>query len=165
MLSSLRKLVGEGMARTDRRDRVGHAYGKSCRDLIRIRAGHIPNPPDAVVYPADPGQVVSLLAWAADRDVAVVPFGGGSSVLGGVEPAPGDRPTITLDLAQVDRVLAVDPVSRCGPTDGPTFGLGRGGDRAPGGGIYCTGGSHSQLAGGMNLASGGSVGIIASPSL
>jgi alkyldihydroxyacetonephosphate synthase len=112
MLSSLRKLVGEAMVYTDTRHRVEHAYGKSYRDLIRIRAGHIPNPPDAVVYPTDPGQVVSLLAWAADCDVAVVPFGGGSSVLGGVEPAPGDRPTVTLDLARLDRVLAVDPASR-----------------------------------------------------
>jgi len=111
-ISSLRKLLGEEAVRTDRQTRVEHAYGKSYRDLIRVRAGHVPNPPDVVVYPADEGQVVSLLAWAADRDVAVVPFGGGSSVLGGVEPEPGDRPTITLDLARLDRVLAVDPVSR-----------------------------------------------------
>jgi alkyldihydroxyacetonephosphate synthase len=108
----LRGLLGEKVARIDKLTRVEHAYGKSYRDLIRIRAGHIPSPPDAVVYPADEGQVVSLLAWAADRDVAIVPFGGGSSVLGGVEPALGDRPTVTLDLARLDRVLSVDPVSR-----------------------------------------------------
>jgi len=112
MLSYLRRLVGEEAVRTDKLSRVEHAYGKSYRDLVRIRAGYIPNPPDAIVYPADQGQVVSLLAWAADRDVAVVPFGGGSSVLGGVEPEPGDRPTITLDLARLDHVLSVDPVSR-----------------------------------------------------
>ncbi len=112
MLSSLRKLLGKDTVRTDKRTRVEHAYGKSYRDLVRIRAGHIPNPPDVVVYPADQGQVASLLAWAADRDVAVVPFGGGSSVLGGVEPSSGDRFTITLDLARLDRVLSVDPVSR-----------------------------------------------------
>ena len=112
VLSSLRKLLGEEAVRTEKRTRVEHAYGKSYRDLIRIRAGHIPNPPDSVVCPADLGQVASLLAWAADRDVAVIPFGGGSSVLGGVEPAPGDWPTITLDLARLDRVLSVDPVSR-----------------------------------------------------
>jgi len=112
MLSSLRKLLGEETVRTDVQARVEHAYGKSYRDLIRVRAGHVPNPPDTVVYPANQGQVVSLLAWAADRDVVVIPFGGGSSVLGGVEPAPTDRPTITLDLAQLDRVLSVDPVSR-----------------------------------------------------
>jgi len=112
MLSSLSKLLGEETVRTDTRCRVEHAYGKSYRDLIRIRAGHIPNPPDVVVYPSDQGQVASLLAWAADRDVTIIPFGGGSSVLGGVEPPPTDRPKITLDLARLDRVLAVDPVSR-----------------------------------------------------
>jgi len=112
VLSSLRQLLGEEGVRTDRQTRVEHAYGKSYRDLVRVRAGHIPNPPDVVVYPANQGQVVSLLTWAAARDVAVIPFGGGSSVLAGVEPAPGDRLTITLDLARLDRVLSVDPVSR-----------------------------------------------------
>jgi alkyldihydroxyacetonephosphate synthase len=112
MLSSLRRLLGDEAVRTGKRARVEHAYGKSYRDLIRIRAGYIPNPPDAVVYPADQGHVVSLLAWAADRDVAVIPFGGGSSVLGGVEPSPGDCPVVTLDLARLDRVLSVDPTSR-----------------------------------------------------
>ncbi|HET91816.1 MAG TPA: FAD-binding oxidoreductase, partial [Chloroflexi bacterium] len=111
-LCALRKLLGEEAVRTDTRCRVEHAYGKSYRDLVRIRAGHIPNPPDVVVYPADQSQVVMTLAWAADRDIGVIPFGGGSSVLGGVEPEPGDHPTLTLDLAKLDRVLAVDPVSR-----------------------------------------------------
>ena len=112
VLSSLRRLLGEEPVRTDGRARVEHAYGKSYRDLIRVRAGHVPNPPDAIVYPDGQKQIAALLAWTADRDVAIIPFGGGSSVLGGVEPAPGDRPTITLDLARLDRVLAVDPVSR-----------------------------------------------------
>jgi alkyldihydroxyacetonephosphate synthase len=112
VLSSLRKLLGEEAVRLDKRARVEHAYGKSYRDLIRVRAGHVLNPPDAVVYPADQSQVASLLAWAADRDIALVPFGGGSTVLSGVEPASGDRPTITLDLARLDRVLRVDCTSR-----------------------------------------------------
>ncbi|MDY7041377.1 MAG: FAD-binding oxidoreductase [Chloroflexota bacterium] len=111
-LSSLRKLLGEEAVRTDRLARAEHAYGQAYRDLLRIRAGHIPHPPDVVAYPADEAQIASLLSWAADHDVAVIPFGGGSSVLGGVEPEPDDRPTITLDLARLDRMLAVDPVSR-----------------------------------------------------
>ena len=111
MLSSLRNMLSEEPVRTDKRSRIEHAYGKSYRDLIRIRAGHIPHPPDVVVYPIDQSQVASLLSWAAKRDVAVIPFGGGSTVLGGVEPDP-DQPTLTLDLARLNRVLAVDPVSR-----------------------------------------------------
>jgi alkyldihydroxyacetonephosphate synthase len=109
---SLCRLIGGEAVHTDSQARVEHAYGKSYRDLVRIRAGYIPNPPDAVVYPADQGQIAAVLAWAADRDIAIIPFGGGSSVLGGVEPQPGDRPTLTLDLARLDRVLALDAISR-----------------------------------------------------
>jgi alkyldihydroxyacetonephosphate synthase len=112
VLSSLHRMLGDGVVHVDQQSRVEHAYGKSYRDLVRIRAGYIPNPPDVVVYPVNQGQVVSVLKWAADRDIAVIPFGGGSTVLGGVEPSPGERCTISLDLARLDRVLAVDPVSR-----------------------------------------------------
>ncbi|GAB4399994.1 MAG: FAD-binding oxidoreductase [Anaerolineales bacterium] len=110
-LAALRKVAGEDAVRLDRLSRVEHAFGKSYRDLVRVRAGVVPNPPDAVVYPSDESQVAALLAWAGDRDVAVVPFGGGSSVLGGVEPESGPRPVISLDMARMDRVLSVDHVS------------------------------------------------------
>lgn len=110
-LASLRQLLGEESVRTDRQARVEHACGKAYRDLIRVRAGNIANPPDAVIYPADEGQVTALLAWAADRGIAVVPFGGGSSVLGGVEPPSGDSPVLTLDMAWLDRLVALDAVS------------------------------------------------------
>jgi alkyldihydroxyacetonephosphate synthase len=104
VLASLRALLGEQAVHTD---------GKSYRDLVRIRAGHIPNPPDAVAYPVDQRQICSLLAWAAERDITIIPFGGGSSVVGGVEsPEEDERPALTLDLANLDRVLCVDPVSR-----------------------------------------------------
>ncbi|MBC7251414.1 MAG: FAD-binding oxidoreductase [Anaerolineae bacterium] len=110
--SALHKLLSENAVRTDQRARIEHAYGKAYRDLVRLRAGHVPYPPDVVVYPDDEAQIASLLAWAADNDVAVIPFGGGSSVLGGVEPPADDRLIITLDLARLDRVLSVDTTSR-----------------------------------------------------
>ena len=112
VLTSLRKLLGEEVVCTGDEVRIAHAYGKSYCDLIRIRAGHVPDPPDAVVYPPEPCKVAALLGWAADRDIAVIPYGGGSGVLGGVEPAPGDRLVITLDMAKLDRVFSVDDVSR-----------------------------------------------------
>jgi alkyldihydroxyacetonephosphate synthase len=112
MLASLRKLVGEESVRTDKQSRVEHAYGKSYRDLVRIRAGHIPNPSDAVAYPKAEAEIASLLNWATDHNVVVIPFGGGSSVLGGVEPPRDGRPTITLDMARLDHVVSVDPESR-----------------------------------------------------
>jgi len=112
MLSSLRKVLDDEAVRVDKRARVEHAYGKSYRDLVRIRAGYIPKPPDAVVYPDGEGKVASLLSWAAERDVALIPFGGGSSVVGGVEPSGNGKPTITVDLARLDQVLAIDRSSR-----------------------------------------------------
>ncbi len=112
VLASLRRLLGDEAVRLDARARIEHACGKAYRDLVRVRAGIVPNPPDAVVYPADEGQVAALIAWAADRDIIVIPFGGGSTVLGAVEPPPDDRPAISLDLARLDRVVFLDPVSR-----------------------------------------------------
>ena len=109
--ASLRRLVGEHAVRVDKRSRVEHACGKAYRDLVRLRSGMVPNPPDAVVYPADEGQVALVLAWAADRDIAVIPFGGGSTVLGAVEPQPGDQLVLALDLARLDRVVSLDQSS------------------------------------------------------
>ncbi|MBN1953785.1 MAG: FAD-binding oxidoreductase [Anaerolineae bacterium] len=111
VLNSLYRLLGQAVVRTDLQCRVEHAAGKSYRDLVQVRAGTIPNPPDAVVYPADEGQVAAILTWAADRDIAVVPFGGGSGVLGAVEPMPGEQLTLTLDTAQLDRLVALDRIS------------------------------------------------------
>lgn len=110
-LAALRRWAGDDAVRTDLQARVEHAFGKSYRDLIRVRAGLIPNPPDAVVFPADDGQVAAILEWAASRSVGVVPFGGGSSVLGGVNPDAGDRASVILDMARMDRMLSLDPVS------------------------------------------------------
>jgi len=95
----------------DKRTRVLHAYGRSYRDLVRLRRGEIPNPPDAVVYPATEEQVVRLIGFCAEKDIVLIPFGGGSSVVGGVEPRDG-RVTITLDLARMNRVVALDAVSQ-----------------------------------------------------
>lgn len=122
VLAYLERLVGTDAVRTDKQARVEHAFGKAYRDLIRARSGVIPNPPDAVVYPSDEGQVAALLAWAADRDIAVVPFGGGSTVLGAVEPEPGDRRSITMDTARLDRLVSLDPVSRTARIQGGATG-------------------------------------------
>ena len=72
--------------RDDRLTRVTHAAGKSYPDLLRMRSGSLEHAPDAVVYPADADEVRTVLDACADEGVAVVPFGGGTSVVGGVEP-------------------------------------------------------------------------------
>jgi alkyldihydroxyacetonephosphate synthase len=99
---------------TDRRDRAAHTYGRSYRDTVRLLRGDLPHPPDLVAHPADEDDVVELLDWCASADVAVIPFGGGSSVVGGVEADIGDAHpgVVSLDLTRLDRVLEIDRVSR-----------------------------------------------------
>jgi alkyldihydroxyacetonephosphate synthase len=95
-------------------DRLSHAYGKSFADSVRMWNRDVPNPPDWVAFPADEQAVADILDWADRENVAVVPYGGGSSVCGGVEPAvgPGYRATISLDLERLNRVLEIDRTSR-----------------------------------------------------
>ena len=110
LLETLRQAVGSNAVSIDGGDRAIHSLGKGYRDLVRIRRGEIPRPTDAVLYPQIDGQVGQALETLARAGVAVIPFGGGTSVVGGVEPA-GDRPVVTLDLARMDRVLHVDDES------------------------------------------------------
>jgi alkyldihydroxyacetonephosphate synthase len=101
--------VGAGGVRDDREARVLHAAGKGYVDLVRLRAGQGDPAPDAVVAPADRGQVAAVLEACAQEGVAVVPFGGGTSVVGGVEPLRGElAAAISLDLGGLDRLVAVD---------------------------------------------------------
>lgn len=103
------QIVGEGHVRDDRLSRVAHALGKSYIDLLRLRAGDGSSAPDAVVYPGSHDEVAAVLAACADAGVAVVPFGGGTSVVRGVEPLrDGFAAAISLDLARMDRLLSAD---------------------------------------------------------
>jgi alkyldihydroxyacetonephosphate synthase len=84
-------------------DRAGHTYGKSYRDSVRGVRGEFPNPPDLVAFPRDEAEVASLLDWASDARLAAIPYGGGSSVVGGVEGPVGDdwRGVLTIDLGRL----------------------------------------------------------------
>jgi alkyldihydroxyacetonephosphate synthase len=99
--------------RTDEVTRAGHTYGKSFRDVVRALDRRWDHPPDVVARPPDEAGVVAVLEWADEAGAVVVPYGGGSSVVGGVEPPADDgRPVITCDLGALDRVVEVDRVSR-----------------------------------------------------
>jgi len=100
--------------RADARERASHCYGKSYRDVVRGHAGAFGPAPDLVAYPRDEADVARILDWASDARVAVVPYGGGSSVVGGVEARVGDgfRGAVSLDLGALDRVLEIDRASR-----------------------------------------------------
>src|ERR671933_401391 len=92
---------------TDAHARVTHALGKGYRDLVRAVRGQVEHPPDVVARPRDEGEVEAVLAWCADAGAAAIPFGGGTSVVGGVEPRGADA-AVTIDLRALARVLEVD---------------------------------------------------------
>jgi alkyldihydroxyacetonephosphate synthase len=111
-LATLGAIVGEGFSTTDPLDRVVHTYGKSIRDLLRVRAGDLRRTPDVVVYPADEAQVQSIVDAAIAEDAVIIPFGGGSNIVGSLEPGPQEQRTvISLDLGRLDRVLEIDEES------------------------------------------------------
>ncbi|MGW6697775.1 FAD-binding oxidoreductase [Nocardia sp. NPDC055049] len=110
--AGLAAIVGDEHLTTADLDRLRHAGGKSTPDLLRRRANTPQDAPDAVVFPADHPQVLALLEYCAEHGVAVVPFGGGTSVVGGVDPVRGQFGTvIALDLRRLDTLTAVDPAS------------------------------------------------------
>ena len=95
--------------RDDHEARVLHAAGKAYPDLVRLRTGDAGDAPDAVVFPSSHEEVRSVLAACGRHGVAVVPFGGGTSVVGGVEPLRGDfAGVVALDLARLGRLVSVD---------------------------------------------------------
>ncbi|PWW65680.1 FAD-binding oxidoreductase [Actinokineospora spheciospongiae] len=109
----LGSIVGAEHVLVESPDRLARAGGLSYLDLLRRRGAGDLAVPDAVVVPADPAEVVRVLAACAEHGVAVVPFGGGTSVVGGVSALRGGFDSvIALDLVRLDRLVSVDPVSR-----------------------------------------------------
>jgi alkyldihydroxyacetonephosphate synthase len=105
-------VVGDAFVRTDRATRVAHAAGRSYLDLLRLRAGDASGAPDAVVFPADEAEVAELLRACAARDAVVIPFGGGTSVVGGVSPVRDGRALVVVDLRRLDALVDVDAESQ-----------------------------------------------------
>jgi alkyldihydroxyacetonephosphate synthase len=95
-------------------DRLVHSLGKSFADIVRMFMREVREPPDLVAFPKSEQDVVAVLDWASHNNIAVIPFGGGSSVAGGVEPDVGDSyaGTISLDLQYLNDVIDVDRKSR-----------------------------------------------------
>lgn len=102
-----------GIFTDDRHQRAVHSLGKAYRDIVRGFYGSFENPPDLVAFPEDEAGVLEVLERAAGWGAAVIPFGGGTSVCGGVEPRLSDpgRPVISLDMTRMNRLLEVDETS------------------------------------------------------
>ena len=116
-------ILGADRVRSDNYERAFHALGRSYYDLLRLRAGDLSVAPDAVLYPRGEAEVLSALSFASENGIAVVPYGGGTSVVGGVSAANGPfRSVVTLDLSGMDRVGEIDTVSETATAEAGIYG-------------------------------------------
>ncbi len=99
--------------------RVRHARGQSLPDWIALRSGQLEHVPDGVAYPYTAADVRALIALATTQNIRLIPYGGGSSVVGHINPQEGERPILTVDLSRMNRLCKLDPVSQLA-----TFGAG-----------------------------------------
>jgi alkyldihydroxyacetonephosphate synthase len=110
--------------RDDTFERAAHTRGKSYFDLLKLRAGDLSDAPDAVVYPKTADEVVRVLAWASQERVAVVPFAGGSSVVGGLTgSAKGFDAVIALDLTAMNKFIGIDKTSLTATAEAGIYGV------------------------------------------
>lgn len=104
--------------------RASHTYGKSFRDIVRGLRREFSAAPDVVAYPENEQQVTALMDWASDARVAAIPYGGGSSVVGGVEGNVGDgyQGTVSIDLSRLCKIQEIDKTSRAARIESGIFG-------------------------------------------
>src|SRR5438046_10560117 len=110
---------------SERYDRLSHAYGKSYPDYVRAMLGDYDCAPDVVAYPRNEAEISAVMDWAGGVRASLTPFGGGSSVCGGVEPRVDGlryKAAVTLDLRNLGRVLEVDQISRAALIEGGAYG-------------------------------------------
>lgn len=113
------RLPAHPLVHDDPLGRVYHARGQSLPDWIALRSGRIPAFPDGIAYPTENAQVRELLDYAASAGARLIPYGGGSSVVGHVNVIPGDAPVLTVDMGRLCRLLHLDEISQLA-----TFGAG-----------------------------------------
>ena len=123
MRTKLAEIVGNDRVLDNAYERAFHARGRSYHDLLRLRAGDFSAVPDAVVYPRSTEEVLALLALANAHDIAVVPYGGGTSVVGGVTAQRGAHAAVvTLDLSGMNRLIDVDATAQTATAEAGIYG-------------------------------------------
>jgi len=116
-------MLGAEQVRDDDYERAFHALGRSYHDVLRMRAGDLTTAPDLVLYARNKADVLAVLAYASEQGIAVVPYGGGTSVVGGVTADHGKfGAVVTLDLSKMDRVLDVDRISMTAEVEAGIYG-------------------------------------------
>lgn len=113
------RLAAHPLVSADPEDRVRHARGQSLPDWIAVRSGRIAAFPDGVTYPTNRAEVCDLICYAGEVGGRLIPYGGGTSVVGHINPLPGDAPVLTVDMSRLNRLHAFDETSHLA-----TFGAG-----------------------------------------
>ncbi len=110
--AALNDAIGEEYVVDDDEYRVIHAFGRGVRDLVRVRRGQFGRLPDAVVYPGSEADVVAIVNAAVDHDAVVIPYGGGSNIVGALEAVPTEtRQVISIDMGRMNKVLEIGDAS------------------------------------------------------
>ena len=112
----------QSIVRTDHLTRLEHSYGKAGFDTCRMFMRSVPNPPDAVAFPENEQDIVRVLDWCDQIGAKAIPYGGGSSVVKGIEPAAAFEKVVTISTRHMDKVLEVDAVSHAARIQGGIYG-------------------------------------------
>ncbi|MDR3497965.1 MAG: FAD-binding oxidoreductase [Parvibaculum sp.] len=123
-LARLSAIVGANQLRTDDYERAFHARGKSYHDLLYVRAGKLDMAPDAVIYPRSPDEVLAVVKLAAEEDIALIPYGGGSSVVGGINALAKSLggAVVTLDTTLMTRLIQIDKIAMTATVEAGIYG-------------------------------------------
>ena len=113
------RLDDHSLIKTDPETRVRHARGQSLPDWLDMHSGNVDTFPDGVAFPESAEQVRELLAYSKENNLVVIPYGGGTSVVGHINPMKSDRPILTIDMGKMSFLLSIDTESQLA-----TFGAG-----------------------------------------
>ena len=112
----------QSIVRIDHLTRLEHSYGKAWFDACRMFLRSVPNPPDAVAFPETEEDIVKVLDWCDSIGAKAIPYGGGSSVVKGIEPQASFDKVVTISMRHMDKVLEVDDVSQAARIQGGIYG-------------------------------------------
>jgi alkyldihydroxyacetonephosphate synthase len=112
----------QSIVRTDQLTRLEHSYGKAWFDVCRMFMRSVPNPPDAVAFPESEQDILRVLDWCGQIGAKAIPYGGGSSVVKGIEPSSAFEKVVTISMRHLDKVLELDPVSQAARIQGGVYG-------------------------------------------
>lgn len=121
--AALAAVVGEENLLLEDEFRVLHSFGRSLPDLVRVRAGDYERLVDAVVYPASEEEVEQILRIVLEKDLVLIPYGGGSCISGSVTPDPAERrPVVTMNMGRMDRVVEIDETAGLARVEAGVYG-------------------------------------------